>query len=137
MSFPPTHTHTHATQHSTSSTSLHSAGLSDGEVGKGDYEISGDIQLGFVHQSEKLHIHVNRARDLAAADSNGFSDPYVKTYLLPDHSKSSKRKTGVQRKTLTPVFNETLEVWASLSLSLSHTLPPASMHKLIVPNGII
>ncbi|CAI8048698.1 Synaptotagmin-like protein 5 [Geodia barretti] len=108
--------------HSTSSTSLHSAGLSDGEVGKGDYEISGDIQLGFVHQSEKLHIHVNRARDLAAADSNGFSDPYVKTYLLPDHSKSSKRKTGVQRKTLTPVFNETLEYSVSESELSSRTV---------------
>jgi hypothetical protein len=111
-----------ALSHSTSSTSLHSTGLSDGEIGKGDYEISGDIQLGFVHQSEKLHIHVNRARDLAAADSNGFSDPYVKTYLLPDHSKSSKRKTGVQRKTLNPVFNETLEYSVSESELSSRTV---------------
>ena len=57
-----------------------------------------------------LSIHVSRARELAAADSNGVSDPYVKTYLLPDHSKSSKRKTAVQKKTLNPVFDQTLKV---------------------------
>ena len=62
-----------------------------------------------------LHIHVNRARDLAAADGNGFSDPYVKTYLLPDHSKSSKRKTNIARKTLNPVYNQTLKVHYSVS----------------------
>ena len=55
-------------------------------------------------------IHVNRARGLAAANSNGYSDPYVKTYLLPDRSKHSKRKTSVKKKTLDPIFNETLEV---------------------------
>ena len=59
-------------------------------------------------------IHVSRARDLAAANSNGFSDPYVKTYLLPDRSKHSKRKTVVQRKTLNPVYNQTLVVWWQL-----------------------
>ena len=53
---------------------------------------------------------VDRARDLAAADSNGFSDPYVKTYLLPDKSKHSKKKTDVQRKTLNPIYNQTLSV---------------------------
>ena len=41
----------------------------------------------------QLLVHVNKARGLAAADSNGLSDPYVKTYLLPDKSKHSKRKT--------------------------------------------
>ncbi len=31
---------------------------------------------------------------------------YVKLYLLPDRSKSGKRKTKVKRHTLNPVFNE-------------------------------
>ena len=58
----------------------------------------------------QLSVHVNKAQGLAAADSNGFSDPYIKTYLLPDHSKHSKRKTDIQRKTLDPVYNQTLIV---------------------------
>ena len=36
---------------------------------KGDYDISGEVLLGVELQ------HDNRARGLAAADKNGFSDP--------------------------------------------------------------
>ncbi len=75
-----------------------------------------------------LVIHVNRARGLAAADSNGLSDPYIKTYLLPDRSKHSKRKTAIKKKTLDPVYNEKLEVCLAPYLCLTHmlsfTLPP-------------
>jgi len=35
---------------------------------------------------------------------------YVKVYLLPDKSRSGKRKTRVMRKNLNPVFEETLTV---------------------------
>ena len=35
---------------------------------------------------------------------------YVKVYLLPDKSKSGKRKTKVKKHTLNPVFDETLKV---------------------------
>ena len=35
---------------------------------------------------------------------------YVKTYLLPDKSKGSKRKTKIKKKTLDPVYQETLKV---------------------------
>ena len=57
-------------------------------------------------------VHVNRARGLAAANSNGYSDPYVKTYLLPDRSKHSKRKTSVNKRTLNPIYDQTLIVCA-------------------------
>lgn len=35
---------------------------------------------------------------------------YIKTYLLPDKSNRSKRKTSVRKRSLDPVFNETLKV---------------------------
>lgn len=47
-----------------------------------------------------------RCAHLAAMDVNGYSDPYVKTYLRPDVDKKSKHKTCVKKKTLNPEFNE-------------------------------
>ena len=78
--------------------------------GKGDYDITGDVLVGVRYQGDQLLIHVDRARNLAAADSNGLSDPYIKTYLLPDKSKHSKKKTDIKKKTLNPVYNQTLKV---------------------------
>uniref|UniRef100_A0A8D0GPR2 Synaptotagmin 3 n=1 Tax=Sphenodon punctatus TaxID=8508 RepID=A0A8D0GPR2_SPHPU len=61
--------------------------------------------LRYAYSTEQLVVRILRALDLAAKDSNGFSDPYVKMYLLPDRKK--KFQTKVHRKTLNPVFNET------------------------------
>lgn len=38
--------------------------------------------------------------------SKELPDPYVSLVLLPDRGRSTKRKTGVQKKTLNPDFNE-------------------------------
>ena len=59
---------------------------------------------------ECLYIHVVKAKDLAAAKKDGTSSPYVKTYLLPDWSKRTKRKTRFCRNTTNPEFNDTLKV---------------------------
>lgn len=53
----------------------------------------------------QLTVGVLQAQDLPAMDIGGTSDPYVKVYLLPD--KKKKFETKVQRKNLSPVFNET------------------------------
>jgi hypothetical protein len=74
------------------------------------HEITGEVLVGVYYKNGQLHIHVERARGLAAADSNGYSDPYIKTYLLPDKAKHTKQKTSVKKKTLDPVYNETLTV---------------------------
>ena len=42
---------------------------------------------------------------------------YVKVYLLPDKSKSGKRKTKVKKHTLNPVFDEMLKVRLSPGIS--------------------
>lgn len=39
-----------------------------------------------------------------------FGSRYIKTYLLPDKSNHSKRKTTVRKRSLDPIFNETLKV---------------------------
>ena len=81
-----------------------------GAGGRGDYDITGEVQVGVHYSNGELHIHVNRAEGLAAAKSNGYSDPYIKTYLLPDKAKHTKKKTAVRKKTLDPVYDETLKV---------------------------
>ncbi len=81
---------------------------------KGDYDITGEVLFGVQYKAGQLLIHVNKARGLAAADANGLSDPYIKTYLLPDKSKTSKKKTAIKKKTLNPVYNETLKVCISV-----------------------
>ena len=78
--------------------------------GKGDYDITGEVSFGISYKDGHLLVHIDRARGLAAADSNGLSDPYIKTYLLPDKSKHSKKKTDVKRRTLNPVYDCTLKV---------------------------
>uniref|UniRef100_A0A8D2KSW2 Synaptotagmin 3 n=1 Tax=Varanus komodoensis TaxID=61221 RepID=A0A8D2KSW2_VARKO len=61
--------------------------------------------LRYAYGTEQLVVRILRALDLPAKDANGFSDPYVKMYLLPDRKK--KFQTKVHRKTLNPIFNET------------------------------
>ena len=78
--------------------------------GKGDYDISGDVLIGVWHKDNQLFVRVIKARGLAAAKKGVTSDPYIKTYLLPDRSKYTKRKTSIQRKTINPVYNEILKV---------------------------
>jgi Ca2+-dependent lipid-binding protein len=55
-------------------------------------------------------VHINRAIKLAAVGKGGTSNPYIKIYLLPDASKKSKLKTSIKKKTIDPIFNETLQV---------------------------
>uniref|UniRef100_A0A3Q3BGW8 Double C2-like domain-containing protein n=1 Tax=Kryptolebias marmoratus TaxID=37003 RepID=A0A3Q3BGW8_KRYMA len=62
--------------------------------------------LQFLPARGGLCVGVRRCAHLAAMDVNGFSDPYVKTYLKPDVQKKSKHKTAVIKKTLNPEFNE-------------------------------
>ncbi|XP_069766288.1 double C2-like domain-containing protein beta [Narcine bancroftii] len=64
------------------------------------------ISLKYSSQKTGLVVGIARCAHLAAMDANGYSDPYVKTYLKPDADKKSKHKTAVKKKTLNPEFNE-------------------------------
>ncbi|XP_062948498.1 synaptotagmin-like protein 2 isoform X15 [Cynocephalus volans] len=95
-------------------TSLSSVSGSVMSVYSGDFgnlEVKGNIQfaIDYVESLKELHVFVAQCKDLAAADvKKQRSDPYVKTYLLPDKGKMGKKKTLIAKKTLNPVYNEIL-----------------------------
>ncbi|XP_073257469.1 rabphilin-3A-like isoform X1 [Porites lutea] len=68
----------------------------------------GRLQLSLKYKTQKnqLVVGIIRCAGLAAMDSNGYSDPYVKCYLKPDVHKKSKKRTSVKKKTLNPEYNE-------------------------------
>lgn len=77
---------------------------------RGNYKITGEVLVGIEYKEGQLQVRINRAIKLATVGKGGSSNPYVKIYLLPDSSKKSKLKTSIKKKTLDPVFNETLQV---------------------------
>jgi len=44
---------------------------------------SNQLQIHYDKQMGNLIVHVLQARNLAPRDNNGYSDPFVKVYLLP------------------------------------------------------
>uniref|UniRef100_G1NWN9 Synaptotagmin like 3 n=1 Tax=Myotis lucifugus TaxID=59463 RepID=G1NWN9_MYOLU len=57
-----------------------------------------------------------------------FHPQYVKTYLLPDRSAQGKRKTGVQRNTVDPTFQETLKYQVELAQLVTRRLQVSVWH---------
>lgn len=54
-----------------------------------------------------VELLVKEAKNLTSVKSGGTSDPFVKGYLLPDNSKSTKHKTVVVRRSVNPQWNHT------------------------------
>ena len=104
---------------SVSSFSSNLSTYSEAGAGKGDYPITGEVLFGVCYKDGQLLIHVEKARGLAAADKGGFSNPYIKTYLLPDKSQQSKRKTKVMKHTLEPKYSQLLIVSLNAISSLA------------------
>nr|XP_028697347.1 double C2-like domain-containing protein alpha isoform X3 [Macaca mulatta]XP_028697348.1 double C2-like domain-containing protein alpha isoform X3 [Macaca mulatta] len=98
--------------------------LEQAEQGPGLLEERGRILLSLSYSSRRrgLLVGILRCAHLAAMDVNGYSDPYVKTYLRPDVDKKSKHKTCVKKKTLNPEFNEEFFYEIELSTLATKTL---------------
>ncbi|XP_064175591.1 protein piccolo-like [Anguilla rostrata] len=83
------------------------------------HPITGEIQLQINYDKNlgNLIVHVLQARNLAPRDNNGYSDPFVKVYLLPGRgqvmvvqnaSAENKRRTKHMQKSVNPEWNQTV-----------------------------
>ncbi|XP_049673923.1 regulating synaptic membrane exocytosis protein 1 isoform X40 [Accipiter gentilis] len=69
----------------------------------------GDIQIGMVDKKGQLEVEVIRARGLTQKPgSKSTPAPYVKVYLLENGTCIAKKKTRIARKTLDPLYQQTL-----------------------------
>ncbi|KAG7224984.1 hypothetical protein INR49_014901 [Caranx melampygus] len=75
----------------------------------------GEVQLTVRHSSQrnKLIVVVHACRNLIAFTKDG-SDPFIRLYLLPDKSRSGRRKTSTMKRTLNPIYDQTFEFTVSM-----------------------
>ncbi|XP_032385059.1 synaptotagmin-like protein 5 isoform X1 [Etheostoma spectabile] len=100
----------------------------------GDYgnaRVSGEIllKISYSYKTGALNVLVKECHNLATGDEKRQrTDTYVKTYLLPDMSRQSKRKTSIKANTINPVFNENLRYVISHSQLETRTLQVSVWH---------
>lgn len=84
---------------------LGSCSEQDAKIDLGDLMVS----MSYLPSAERLTVVLIKARNLKVVDvSRNSSDPYVKVSLIQNGKKVKKRKSGVYRNTICPVFNEAL-----------------------------
>ncbi|KAM5181568.1 synaptotagmin-like protein 5 [Mantella aurantiaca] len=99
-----------------------------------DYDnakVSGEIilNLSYSYKTGALNVLVKSCKNLATADEKkNRTDPYVKSYLLPDKSRQSKRKTKIKTNTTNPEFNEVLKYVISHTQLETRTLQLSVCH---------
>ncbi|KAG7330610.1 hypothetical protein KOW79_006832 [Hemibagrus wyckioides] len=108
-------THRDSTQSLASDVSLPSAALElkhrleQLQNGSTQYPL-GEVQLTIRHSSQrnKIIVVVHACRNLISLGKDT-SDPYIRVYLLPDKSRSGRRKTSTVRKNLNPIYDQSFE----------------------------
>ncbi|CAH6779651.1 Sytl5 [Phodopus roborovskii] len=96
----------------------------------GNVKVTGEILLhiSYCYKTGGLYIFVKNCRNLAIGDEKKQrTDAYVKSYLLPDKSRSNKRKTKIRTGT-NPEFNETLKYTISHTQLETRTLQLSVWH---------
>nr|XP_012806729.1 synaptotagmin-like protein 4 isoform X3 [Jaculus jaculus] len=97
----------------------------------GNISVTGKItfSLKFEQKTQTLVIHVKECHQLAYADeAKKRSNPYVKTYLLPDKSRQGKRKTSIKRDTINPLYDEIFRYEIPEALLAQRTLQFSVWH---------
>lgn len=74
---------------------------------------------------------INPSLSCQVSEDGTDPNPYVKTYLLPDPHKTSKRKTKISRKTRNPTFNEMVRKYYKLYLLSSMALLRTMIVKML------
>lgn len=111
-------------QGSNSSTST-DCGVLEGSSVTGEMELA----LSYNMQTSSLEVTVSSCRNLTFGDvKRRKCHPYVKIYLLPEKSQSSKLKTAVKRNTTDPVYNEVLQYPIDRPLLWGRTLQASVWH---------
>ncbi|CAI9556611.1 unnamed protein product, partial [Staurois parvus] len=73
------------------------------------------LQVNYDKHLGNLIIHILQARNLVPRDNNGYSDPFVKVYLLPGRGAEYKRRTKYVQKSLNPEWNQTV-IYKNISI---------------------
>ncbi|XP_064628032.1 synaptotagmin-like protein 4 isoform X9 [Lineus longissimus] len=98
------------------------------DAGEGLYgmiPVEGEIQFGldYNYKTGTFIIILRQCRDLSLADpKKKRTDPYVKVYLLPDKTRTGKRKSKVKKNTINPQFEEQIRYTLCKSELESRTL---------------
>ncbi|XP_059555926.1 synaptotagmin-like protein 3 isoform X4 [Myotis daubentonii] len=102
------------------------------EIGNFDNaDVTGEIEFAirYCFETRSLEIRIQACKNLAYGEERKKKcNPYVKTYLLPDRSAQGKRKTGVQRNTVDPTFQETLKYQVELAQLVTRRLQVSVWH---------
>ncbi|XP_051989002.1 extended synaptotagmin-2-like [Xyrauchen texanus] len=106
----------------------------------------GEVQLTIRHSSQrnKLIVVVHACRNLIPLSKDG-SDPYIRLYLLPDMSRSGRRKTSTLKKMLNPIYDQSFEFSVSIVELHRRTLDIAvkngggllSKHKVLLGKALV
>lgn len=94
-------------------------------------DVTGEIEFAIRYclRTHSLEICIRACKNLAFGEERKKKcNPYVKTYLLPDRSSQGKRKTGVQKNTVEPTFQETLKYQVELAQLASQQLQVSVWH---------
>lgn len=106
-------------------TQLGSCAEQDSKIDLGDLMLS----LAYLPSAERLTVVIIKARNLRVVDdTRNSSDPYVKTTLISGGKKIKKRKTGVVRNSVNPVYNEALTFDVSKDLLKNSILEFTIVH---------
>ncbi|XP_021793391.2 synaptotagmin-like protein 3 isoform X4 [Papio anubis] len=100
--------------------------------------VTGEIEFAirYCFKTHSLEICIKACKNLAYGEEKKKKcNPYVKTYLLPDRSSQGKRKTGVQRNTVDPTFQETLKAEKYEDSAPQSNGELAVRAKLVLPSG--
>lgn len=93
-------------------------------INRANHSGNGEIKVSLIHKNGALMVMIMHAKELYSVRATD-PDTYVKTYLLPDPYKHSKRKTKVIYKSKHPTFmemityNKPLEELYKFSLEVS------------------